>query len=71
MKAGKLVVSTDPKYPPQSELKPDGTYEGFDIDVATEIAKRLGVDDRVRRPPTGRPSPPAAGAAAGTSASAR
>ena len=42
-KAGKLVVSTDPKYPPQSELKPDGTYEGFDIDVATEIAKRLGV----------------------------
>jgi len=43
-KAGKLVVSTDPKYPPQSELKPDGTYQGFDIDVATEIAKRLGVD---------------------------
>jgi polar amino acid transport system substrate-binding protein len=42
-KAGKLIVSTDPKYPPQSELKPDGTYEGFDIDVATEIAKRLGV----------------------------
>lgn len=43
LKAGKLVVSTDPKYPPQSELKPDGTYQGFDIDVATEIAKRLGV----------------------------
>ena len=43
-KANKLVVSTDPKYPPQSELKPDGTYQGFDIDVATEIAKRLGVE---------------------------
>ena len=42
-KAGKLVVSTDPKYPPQSELQPDGTFKGFDIDVATEIAKRLGV----------------------------
>jgi polar amino acid transport system substrate-binding protein len=41
--AGKLVVSTDPKYPPQSVQKPDGTFEGFDIDVATEIAKRLGV----------------------------
>lgn len=41
--SGKLVVSTDPKYPPQSELKPDGTFQGFDIDVATEIAKRLGV----------------------------
>ena len=43
LKSGKLVVSTDPKYPPQSELEPDGTYKGFDIDVATEIAKRLGV----------------------------
>ena len=41
-KAGKIVVSTDPAYPPQSELK-DGVYQGFDIDVATEVAKRLGV----------------------------
>ena len=43
LKAGKLVVSTDPNYAPQSFLKPDGTYEGFDIDVANEIGKRLGV----------------------------
>lgn len=43
LKAGKLIVSTDANYAPQSFLKPDGTYEGFDIDVATEIAKRLGV----------------------------
>lgn len=43
IKAGKLVVSTDPNYAPQSAQKPDGTYEGFDIDVATEVAKRLGV----------------------------
>jgi polar amino acid transport system substrate-binding protein len=43
VKAGKLVVSTDPNYAPQSFLKPDGTFEGFDIDVATEIARRLGV----------------------------
>ena len=42
--AGKIVVSTAPAYPPQSELMPDGTYQGFDIDVATEIAKRLGVE---------------------------
>lgn len=42
---GEIVVSTDPKYPPQSSLNSDtGLYEGFDIDVATEIAKRLGVD---------------------------
>ena len=41
---GEIVVSTDPKYPPQSSLNSDtGEYEGFDIDVATEIAKRLGV----------------------------
>jgi polar amino acid transport system substrate-binding protein len=43
--AGKLTVSTDPAYPPQSSLNEQtGEYEGFDIDVATEIAKRLGVD---------------------------
>jgi polar amino acid transport system substrate-binding protein len=42
---GVITVSTDPAYPPQSELNEDTKqYEGFDIDVATEIAKRLGVD---------------------------
>ena len=43
LKAGKLKVSTDANYAPQSFLKKDGTFEGFDIDVANEIAKRLGV----------------------------
>lgn len=42
---GEIKVSTDPAYPPQSFLNDKtGEYEGFDIDVATEIAKRLGVD---------------------------
>ncbi len=57
---GVLRISTDPAYPPQSELvegakKPDGSkcqgeehavteFKGFDIDVAAEIAKRLGVE---------------------------
>ena len=42
---GLITVSTDPAYPPQSELNAStGEYEGFDIDVATEIANRLGVD---------------------------
>jgi polar amino acid transport system substrate-binding protein len=41
--AGVIKVGTDPAYPPQSLLKPDGTFEGFDIDVANEIGKRLGV----------------------------
>jgi polar amino acid transport system substrate-binding protein len=42
---GEIRVSTDPAYPPQSELNPEtGEYEGFDIDTATEIADRLGVE---------------------------
>lgn len=42
---GTITVSTDPAYPPQSKLNAKtGEYEGFDIDVATEIAKRLGVN---------------------------
>jgi polar amino acid transport system substrate-binding protein len=42
---GEIRVSTDPAYPPQSELNAEtGEYEGFDIDVAMEIAKRLGVE---------------------------
>ncbi len=43
MTAGKVVVSTDPNYAPQSIQNPDGTFSGFDIDVANEIGKRLGV----------------------------
>jgi polar amino acid transport system substrate-binding protein len=42
---GMIRVSTDPAYPPQSSLNEEtGEYEGFDIDVATEIASRLGVE---------------------------
>ena len=41
--AGVIIVSTDPEYPPQSYADGDD-FLGFDIDVATEIAERLGVD---------------------------
>lgn len=57
---GVLIVSTDPAYPPQSELAENATrpadtkcssdqvtaaeLKGFDIDAAVEIAKRLGVE---------------------------
>ncbi len=60
MDRGILLVSTDPAYPPQSELVEGATrpadtkctaeqrtaneMAGFDIDVAAEIAKRLGVE---------------------------
>lgn len=40
---GVIRISTDPAYPPQSAQLPDGTFEGFDIDVANEIGRRLGV----------------------------
>jgi polar amino acid transport system substrate-binding protein len=50
LKAGKLRVSTDPNYAPQSFLKTDGTFEGFDIDVANEIGRRLGVTVEFQTP---------------------
>jgi polar amino acid transport system substrate-binding protein len=49
-KAGAIRVSTDPQYPPQSELTPEGTFQGFDIDVATEIAKRMGLEVKFETP---------------------
>ena len=44
MDAGVLRISTDANYEPQSFREPDGSWVGFDIDVGTEIATRLGVD---------------------------
>lgn len=40
---GELVVATNAGYPPASALSPGGKWQGFDIDVATGIAKALGV----------------------------
>jgi polar amino acid transport system substrate-binding protein len=47
--AGVIRMSTDPAYPPQSELV-DGEIVGFDIDVGREIATRLGVDLALETP---------------------
>ncbi len=41
---GTIRISTDPNYAPQSFLDEDGNFVGFDVDVAREIAKRLGVE---------------------------
>ncbi|NOZ50564.1 MAG: transporter substrate-binding domain-containing protein, partial [Chloroflexi bacterium] len=43
LESGKLVVSTDPNYAPQSFLNDAGELDGFDVNVAKEVAKRLGV----------------------------
>lgn len=41
--ANTIVVSTDANYAPQSFLNEKGELEGFDVSVAKEVAKRLGV----------------------------
>jgi polar amino acid transport system substrate-binding protein len=42
--SGTIRVNTDPNYAPQSFQNPDGSFDGFDVDVAKEIAERLGVE---------------------------
>lgn len=41
---GTMRVATDPNYKPQSFLASDGELQGFDIEVAQELASRLGVE---------------------------
>jgi len=44
MAAGTLKVATDANWAPQSFLNDDNKMDGFDVDVAKEVAKRLGVE---------------------------
>ena len=47
--SGTLRIATDPKYKPQSWYDVQtSTWKGFDVDVATEIAKRLGVSPELQ-----------------------
>ena len=39
-----IKVATDANWPPQSFLNEDNRMEGFDVDVAREIARRMGVE---------------------------
>ncbi|MCG7391587.1 transporter substrate-binding domain-containing protein [Microvirga sp. ACRRW] len=43
MKAGEMKVATNSGWPPQSYLDDNNKLVGFDVDVANEVAKRLGV----------------------------
>lgn len=47
---GELRVATNAGWEPQSFLGDDGALSGFDIDVAREIARRLGVKVRFDTP---------------------
>lgn len=50
MKTKTLTMSSDPAYPPQSFLNDKNEFEGFDIDVGREIAKRLGTELKIITP---------------------
>ena len=41
--AGKLTIATSPDYPPFENLE-NGEYVGLDIEIAKEVAKRLGLE---------------------------
>jgi len=41
--AGVLRIGTTGDYTPFSLLQPDGSYQGADIDMAHDLAERLGV----------------------------
>jgi polar amino acid transport system substrate-binding protein len=45
-----LIEAANPAYPPFSALNEKGEIAGFDVDVAREIAKRLGVDMKAETP---------------------
>lgn len=48
LEEGKLLVGSDTTYPPFESIGEDGEAEGFDIDIAREIAKRLGLELEVK-----------------------
>ncbi|MBI4317211.1 MAG: amino acid ABC transporter substrate-binding protein [Chloroflexi bacterium] len=41
--AGEIVVGIDPSYPPFESLDAEGNLIGYDVDLAVELARRLGV----------------------------
>ncbi len=44
MSKNSIKVATDANWPPQSFINDKNEMDGFDVDVAREIAKRMGVD---------------------------
>ncbi|MDE6280225.1 MAG: transporter substrate-binding domain-containing protein, partial [Oscillospiraceae bacterium] len=41
---GKLHMATNAAFPPYEMVTDDGGFEGIDVEVATEIAKKLGLE---------------------------
>lgn len=44
VEAGKLHMSTNAAFPPYEMVADDGSFEGIDVEVATAIAKKLGLE---------------------------
>lgn len=44
LEAGTIRVAVLPDFPPWAVQKADGSFEGFEIDIAEELAKSLGVE---------------------------
>lgn len=44
---GELVIGTEPEFPPFESVDADGEFVGFDMDMARELAKDLGVHLRI------------------------
>jgi len=48
LEEGKLLMGSDTTYPPFESIGDDGEPEGFDIDIAMELADRLGLELEVK-----------------------
>ena len=44
VEAGKLIMSTNAAFPPYEMTTDDGGFEGIDVEIAGEIAKKLGLE---------------------------
>ena len=44
LEAGTLRVAVLPDFPPWSVQKPDGSFEGYEVDIAKQLADSLGVE---------------------------
>ncbi len=44
VEAGKLYMATNAAFPPYELVADDGTFEGIDVEIATAIAEKLGLE---------------------------
>ena len=44
VESGKLHMSTNASFPPYEMVANDGSFEGIDVEIATLIAEKMGLD---------------------------